>query len=424
MNFKEDFLHYIWQYKLFENRHLETTDSLPITIKYVGNYTQQAGPDFSEAQIYIDNQLWVGSVEIHKKSSEWYEHHHHLDDAYNNVILHVVWADDQVIFDKNNMPLTTLVIKPYVSKILLEKYQRLMLDKTWIYCENQLKDLSEINKINTLESVFVQRLAEKIKPFESHLNTLNGDWEQLLFVFLLKAFGLNMNGEVFFDIGKNLSFDWIKKERHQYQNLEALLFGQTQLMNQTHEDIYFRQLQENYKFLKTKYKIEKTEVIVNFYKLRPDNFPTIRLSQMAKLYHQEPHVFEKLIKNDLFETKKLLKNIKVSNYWQTHYVFDKSVPSRNHYLSDNFIDLLLINVILPMKYLYFQHFGKDLSEEIITFYSEIKKEKNTVVEKFESFGLSVNNALESQAVVHLKRNYCNKRQCLQCVIGKSLMGKS
>lgn len=424
MDFKENLLHFIWQYKLFESRHLQCTDGSSITIKHVGNFTQSAGPDFSEAQIIIDGQLWVGSVEIHKKASEWYEHQHHLDHAYNNVILHVVWEDDQVIFDGNNVPLSTLVLKPYVSKILLEKYHQLMQDKTWIYCENQLNELPQIIKTQTLESVFIERLAHKIQPFEEQLSLLNGDWEQLLFMFLLKAFGLNINGEAFFDIGKNIAFEWFKKERHQLLHLEALLFGQTQLIHQTHEDLYFRQLKEAYAFLNSKYKWDIPQIQINFFKLRPDNFPTIRLSQLANLYHQEPHVFEKLIKNDLFETKKFLKKIKVSDYWQTHYIFDKSVPKRNHYLSENFIDLLLINVVLPVKYLYFQHLGKDLSEDIINFYSDIKKEKNSVVDKFESFGMTINHAMDSQAVVHLKKHYCEKRLCLHCVIGKSLMGKT
>jgi len=422
MKFNENFLHFIWQHKLFETRHLECSDGSKIIIKNVGKYTQMSGPDFSEAQIYIDNQLWVGSVEIHKQSSEWYDHQHHLDAAYNNVILHVVWEDNQIIYDQNNVPLMTLCLKPLVSKILLDRYQQLIADKSWIYCENQLKDLPEITKINTFESVFIERLSEKIKPFEASLKSTNNDWEQVFFQHLMKAFGLNVNGESFFDIGKHLNFDFIKKERHQILHLEALLFGQTTLLNQQNEDNYYKMLQNTCAFLKNKYQWQSALVHVHFYKLRPDNFPTIRLAQLAQLYHQELHVFESLIKYDLNETKKILKSIQVSNYWQNHYVFDKPVNKRKHQLSDDFIDLLLINIILPMKFLYFQSQGKDISDDIISNYYEIKKEKNNIIDKFEHFGLSIQNALESQAAIHLKKNYCEKKQCLSCIIGKYLMG--
>ena len=424
MHFKEDFLHFVWQYKLFESRHLETTDQQAIVIKHVGHYTQLSGPDFSEAQIYIDQQLWVGSLEIHKKSSEWYDHQHHLDPAYDNVILHVVWDDDQVVFDKHNQPLTTLCIKPYVSKILIQKYQQLMADKSWIFCENQLKNIPEINRIQAFENLFVERLSQKMMPYENLLKTLHGDWEHLLFVFLMKAFGLNINGEVFFDMGKKISFDWIKKERHDLTSLEALLFGQTQILKTNFQDNYFSQLKKTYTFLKNKYQINELIHQVHFYKLRPDNFPTIRLSQLAQIYHQEAHVFELLIKSNMDLSRKFLRKIMPSIYWQTHYVFDKTVNHRQHQLSDNFIDLLFINVILPIKYFYYQNQGKDLADEIIVQYSQMKKENNQVIKKFESFGLPIKDALDTQAAIQLKKHYCDHRLCLNCHFGKFFMGKN
>jgi hypothetical protein len=424
MKFNENFLHFIWQHKLFESRYLQCTDGSTLVIKNVGKYTQLSGPDFSEAHIYIAHQLWVGSVEIHKQSSEWYDHQHHLDSAYNNVILHVVWEDNQIIYDQNNRAINTLCLKPYVSKILLDRYQQLMADKSWIYCENQLKDLPEIVKVNTFESVFIERLSEKIKPFETSLNSSKGDWEKVLFQYLMKAFGLNINGESFFEISNQINFDWIKKERHQISHLEALFYGQTQILNQNHEDQYFKTLKRTHEFLKGKYQCNRHLVNVHFYKLRPDNFPTIRLAQLAQLYHQAQHVFESLIKTDLNATKNILKTIHVSDYWQTHYVFDKVVSKRKHHLSDAFIELLLINVILPMKFFYFQNQCKDLSDEIISDYAALKKEKNSIIDKFDHHGLPAENALESQALVHLKKHYCEKRQCLHCVIGKHLMGKA
>ena len=419
---KEDFLHYLWKFKKFDTLNLKTSNKEEVTITHVGQYLELAGPDFFNAQITIGNQKWAGNVEIHLKSSDWYVHHHERNSGYENVILHVVWEHDTEIFRKDNTEIPVLEISQYVDKNTIANYQSLMTPKSWIYCEKQLKEVSDFTLKNWQERLFFERLERKSKPIYELLEQTNNDWEAVLFSLLAKNFGLNTNGDNFYQNAKSIPFTIIRKECSEVENLEALLFGNAGLLDLEKEDNYFKDLKIRYFYLLHKYQMEKMNLApVQFFKHRPDNFPTIRLSQLANLYHSYHNLFSKIsdlnsVKNgyDLFQ-------ISCSSYWENHYQFDKESPKKRKTLSKSFVDLIIINTIIPIQFAYAKSIGKEISENLIQLLMDVHPEKNAIIDKFTSFGLKTTNAFETQSLLQLKNEYCLKSKCLDCAVGVELM---
>ncbi|HBK82955.1 MAG TPA: DUF2851 domain-containing protein [Flavobacterium sp.] len=421
---KEDFLHYIWLNKRLDITNLKTTDGHKIEILNFGHYTQQAGPDFFNAQLIIDNQQWAGNLEIHVKSSDWFLHNHETDANYNNVILHVVWEHDSDVYRKDNSKLPVLELKKYISKLEIEKYLNLTTTKSWIFCENDIASIDKTIFSNWLERLYFERLETKIIPFQDLLNQTNSDWEATLFCMLAKNFGLNINGKSFFELAQSIPFHIIKKESSQLMHLEALFFQNANLLSTEKQDVYAIELQEKAKYLHHKYQMSFVEITpVQFFKLRPDNFPTIRLAQLAMLYHTKPTLFLELI---LANTKEEIYNIfsiAPSKYWNTHYNFDKESAVKSKKISTSFIDLLIINTIIPLKFLYAKSNGKEIMENLLELIQSIKPEKNVTTQKFSNFNMPSTNALHSQALLQQKNEYCNKKKCLQCSVGVTLLKK-
>lgn len=419
---KEDFLHYLWKFKKFDTSNLKTSNGENLTIQNAGNYLQLAGPDFFNAQITIANQKWAGNVEIHIKSSDWYAHHHERDDAYDSVILHVVWDHDTEIFRKNNSEIPVLELKNYVQTPVLERYQYLVLPKSWIFCEKQIGQMDSFVLNNWKERLFFERLERKSKIISELLTQTNQDWEAVLFCMLAKNFGLNTNGELFLKMAQAIPYATIRKESFEVKNLEALLFANVGLLNTAKEDNYYKDLKARFDFLEHKYQLQKSLFEpVQFFKHRPDNFPTIRLSQLANLYGSQQHLFTKIIEaksvKDIYELFK----ISVSEYWQTHYQFDKESPKKSKKLSQAFIDLILINTIIPLQFAYAKSQGKEIAESLISFLQEVAAERNSIIQKFNTFGLESKNAFDTQSLLQLKNEYCNKSDCLSCAIGIELL---
>lgn len=419
---KEDFLHHIWQFKKFDFSNLETIQGEKLVILNSGHYLQKAGPDFFNSQIIIGDQKWAGNVEIHLKSSDWYVHHHENDSNYDNVILHVVWDHDTEVFRKDNSEISVLEIKNYVSKKTLENYLNLVSAKTWIFCEREIVNVNDFVFKNWQEKLFFERLERKSIPIQKILKETENDWETTLFCLLAKSFGLNTNGEIFLKIAQSIPFSIIRKESFEVENLEALFFGRSGLLEFENEDLYFKDLKFRYNYSVTKYQLAKVYVDpIQFFKHRPDNFPTIRLSQLASLYHSRLNLFSSLINAETLPEYYKIFKVEVSEYWKTHYQFDKNSPKKKKALSTSFIDLLLINTIIPLKFAYAKSQGKDISEELIYLLEEIQAEKNVIIEKFSNFGIQSKNAYESQSLLQLKNEYCNHKRCLECSIGLELM---
>ncbi|RAR47528.1 DUF2851 family protein [Flavobacterium lacus] len=419
---KEDFLHYVWQYKKFAFANLKTVSNQELTIIHSGYYIQQAGPDFFNAQVVIDNQKWAGNIEIHLKSSDWYVHHHETDMNYDNVILHVVWEHDTEVFRKNNTAIPVLELKKHVSKEVLQQYKQLFTQKTWINCESQLTVVDDFTLSNWKERLFFERLEKKATEVEKLLQKNTFDWEATLFQLLAKSFGLNTNGEAFLKMAESIPYTVIKKERFEVENTEALFFGSTGLLEEQNEDAYYNSLKKRWNYLKHKHQLKIDYYqSVQFFKHRPDNFPTIRLAQLAQLVLQQHSLFQVLIRvNSIHEMYQFF-DCNVSEYWKSHYVFDRLHAKKNKKISKNFIDLLILNCILPIKFAYGHANGNVMPEELIALASEIPSEKNSVIEKFNHFGLISKNSYHSQSFLQLKNEYCATNKCLNCAIGQKLI---
>jgi hypothetical protein len=419
---KEDFLQHVWQHKKFAVTQLQTTTGESIQILNSGQYLQQTGPDFFNAQLIIGNQKWAGNIEIHLKSSDWYLHNHEKDTNYDSVILHVVWEYDIPIFRKNNTEVPTLELKKYVELADLHKYQSLTTQKAWIYCENDISKVNDFIFRNWQERLYFERLERKATEIKQLLQVSNNDWEAILFYLLAKNFGLNTNGILFQNMAKSIPFSVIRKESFAIENLEALFFGQANMLEANFQDNYTNKLQHDYNYLIKKYKITKNVFDkVEFFKHRPDNFPTIRLAQLAALYFKEHNLFSKIISFNVISELYDLFKVEVSNYWETHYNFDKTSVLKKKKMTNSFIDLILINTILPIRFAYEQSIQKQSSAEIIELIEAIQPEKNIIVDRFATIGIVAENAFQTQSLLQLKKEYCDHKKCLQCAIGIHLL---
>jgi hypothetical protein len=419
---KEDLLHYLWKFQKFNTLDLKTTAGEVILIVSVGQYLELAGPDFFNAQLIIGNQKWAGNIEIHINSSDWYHHHHEQDSAYENVILHVVWQHDAEIFRRNNIEIPVLELQSYVDPKLLTSYTALRSPKSWIYCENQLEGFSNFILNNWLERLFFERLERKSTPILELLKQTNSDWEAVLFLLLAKNFGLNTNGESFLAIANAIPFSVIRKESFNLENLESLFLGSAGFLNGPVEDTYAIDLQFRYHYLLNKYQLERPIIAnIQFFKHRPDNFPTIRLAQLAALYHSNQNLFSNLIEMRSVKEIETILSSSISHYWLTHYQLDRLSPYKKKPLSKSFKDLLIINTIVPLQFAFAKSQGREITEGVLQLLKEIKAEKNTILDKFKLVGFLANNAFESQSLLQLKNEYCTKSNCLQCAIGIELL---
>lgn len=419
---KEDFLHYIWLNKKLDVLNLKTVLGEKVTILHSGSFLQQAGPDFFNAQILIGTQKWAGNIEIHINSSDWYLHNHEKDDAYNNVILHVVWQHDTPIYRKDNTEIPTLELKNYVSETLIANYKNLLVSKQWIYCENNLAQVDDLIVTIWKEKLFLERLQRKAQVVFNLLEQSSNDWETVLFLLLAKNFGLNTNGEIFLKVAQSISFQIVRKEAVDEKLLEALFFGQANMLPQNAEDSYSIDLKSWYDYLKLKYNIAQSVYEnVQFFKHRPDNFPTIRLAQLAMLYHKQRNLFSQIIEAKSLKALLAIFDVSVSEYWKTHYNFEVQSKFKEKQLSESFIHLLIINTIIPIKFAYANSLGKDNLEALIALLAEIPAEKNSIIDKFTAIGLPSKSAFDTQSLLQLKNEYCNYKKCLQCSIGLQLL---
>lgn len=423
---QEDFLHYIWQYKKFELNNLLTTQHEELQVIAVGQHNHNAGPDFFNAQLNIAGQRWAGNVEIHIKSSDWFVHNHEQDKAYDNVILHVVYEHDTNVFRKDNTAIPTLELKNYIHKSLLHNYQSLMANQhKWINCENNFAEVNNFTLENWLERLYIERLQRKANHIETLLQASTNNWEAVLFMQLAKNFGLKVNAEAFYSMAQSIPFSVIRKVQSNQNQLEALLYGQAGMLQTDVENAYVNNLKKEYQFLKQKFQLDNNQVVqMQFFRLRPSNFPTIRISQLANLYHQHQSLFSKVIEaNSLKDFYKLFK-VATSEFWLTHYTFDKASKSTTKSLTKPFIDLLLINTILPIKFCYAKQKGNTaVEEEVLKIANAITSESNAIIIAFNSLKKVSKSAMNSQALIQLKTEYCDKNKCLQCAVGNALIIK-
>ncbi|ARV06265.1 hypothetical protein BTO04_05930 [Polaribacter sp. SA4-10] len=423
---KEEFLHYVWKYKLFSQKSLEIHSKEKIIVVKSGIYNTNSGPDFLNSQLKIESQLWAGNVEIHVKSSDWYLHQHEKDANYDAVILHVVWEHDTAVFMKNNKPIPTLVLKDLVDDNLLKNYQKLVLKQPdWIPCETQINTVESFTFNNWLERLYFERLANKSNSINQLLVASNNDFEAVLFQLIAKNFGLKVNAEAFLRLAKSIDFSIIRKERFNELVFSALLFGQAGFLEGNIQDEYHSQLKKEYEYLQHKYNLHP---IANrqfmFFRMRPSNFPTIRIAQLVSLFHQQENLFSKVIKIENLEGFYTLFSVGVNEFWKTHYTFESISKKSAKNLTKSFIDLLIINTIIPLKFLYQKSRGEVDEERIIKLIKQIKPEKNSIISKFSDLKINSTSAFETQSLLELRNNYCASKRCLKCAIGVKILNRN
>ena len=420
---KENLLHFVWKLKLFSSTNLQTTNGEIIEIISTGITNLNAGPDFLNAKLMINNQLWAGNVEIHLNSFDWYAHNHENDENYDSVILHVVWEHSVDVFRKTNQPIATLELKNYISKELLNNYQQLFSkNKNWINCEKDIASIDSFILTNWIERLYVERLENKSVQIHETVTKINNNWEAALFVLLAKNFGLKINAEAFLNFANSFDFSIVRKVSNNLEQLEALFFGQAGMLSKESESEYYKKLKGEYHFLQVKFQLTPiSNGQVHFFRLRPNNFPTIRLSQLAMVYYQHQNIFSKIIETENIEGFYKLFDLATTTFWESHYTFETTSNKSVKKITKPFIDLLLINTIIPLKFLYLQRLGKNDLSSALQIIAQIKPEKNEIISKFNELKIKSNTAFETQALLQLKNDYCNKQLCLNCAIGKELL---
>ncbi len=421
---REDFLHYLWKYKKFDFTNAETTQGEKVLLIDSGTHNFNSGPDFFNARLKIGGQVWAGNVELHTKASDWYFHQHEKDRNYDNVILHVVWEDDVEVQRPDKSQIPALSLKNLVAKDLIKGYRELFASsQNWINCEKSFKDVDDFTLRHWQERLYLERLEEKSILILDLLEKSGNDWEAVLFQMLAKNFGLNLNGDAFLSMAQSLDFSVVQKASQNNLQLEALLFGQLGLLEKQLNIPYFNRLKKEYSYLKHKYNLSNVGVIrPKYFRLRPDNFPNIRLSQLASLYFHHKNLFSVLIGSGSLNAIYEILNVETSIFWRKHFTFPKNHREKQKVLSTAFKDLVLINTIIPIRFCYSRARGNDEVDGLISLIEKTPSENNRIVQNFEKLRKScVENALHSQAMVQLKNTYCETNKCLECAIGVKLL---
>jgi hypothetical protein len=347
MNFPEEFLHFIWQFKLYGNQKLHSTIHERVEIIHQGILNKNAGPDFSNAKIQIADTIWVGNVEIHIKSSDWIVHQHQFDNAYENVILHVVYEDDIPIYRKDGTLLPVLIIKDLFPIYLLDNYEQLVTSANLFPCEKQIHLVDKILIDSFLARVLVERMVQKSVEVEQKLQSLKGDWDATFYHFLARSFGFKINALPMEILAQSLPHQLLAKHKDNPLQIEALIFGQAGFLNQKFNHQYPKQLKREYLFLKKKYQLKPIDISLwKFMRMRPQNFPTLRLAQFAALIVNSDHLFSKILNlNDQHNRTQLFENLPVHPFWETHYHFNKQAINVNLQLGKSSIHHIIINTL-------------------------------------------------------------------------------
>jgi Protein of unknown function (DUF2851) len=414
----ERLLHFIWQFQYFNKSELTTSTGEQVQILFAGQYNTNQGPDFSDAKIKIGKTTWAGTVELHIKTSDWKKHNHQSDSNYNNVILHVVWDNDEI----KDTSVPVIELKDRISKILLERYEELMNATSFIPCEKSIDTVKDITWKSWKDRLLVERLLRKSKIVETHLQQNNYHWEETFWWLLSKNFGMKVNTDAFEAIAKSVSINILAKHKSQIHQLEALLLGQAGLLGGDFKDDYPVMLQKEYKFYKSKYNLQPISNPVFFLRMRPGNFPTIRLAQLAMLIHDSAHLFSKIKEANSLKDVKEWFDVTANDYWHYHYQFDEIAAFKKKKLGAAMIDNIIINTIAPVLFAYGNcHNENKYKEKALRWLEETAAEKNVITKGFQQLKIENKNAFDSQALIELKNEYCSKKRCLECGVGNAIL---
>lgn len=418
----ERLLHFIWQFRYFQSTALCTTDGQPLEILHTGEHNSNQGPDFSNARIKLENTLWAGSVELHLKTSDWVKHGHSGDEHYDKIILHVVWEHD-TIFLPNNIPV--LALHNRVPNMMLEQYEQWMSSRQAVPCSTLAPSVSSLTWTTWKDRMLAERLQEKMKLVAKHLQQTNNHWEEVFWRMLCRYFGGAVNGESFEQLAVSLPVQVLSKHKNQINQLEALLLGQAGLLHKGFEELYPKMLFNEYQFLQKKYGLRVINKPPSFLRMRPVNFPTIRLAQLAMLIHQSHHPFAQLKEASSLSVVWKLFDVCANDYWNDHFKPDEKSNHQIKNMGRQTMQIIAINAIVPVLFAYGKMQGEEAQcVKALGWLQQIPAEKNQVVAPFLTMNADIKHAHDSQALLHLRQQYCDARRCLECAIGNSLFKKN
>lgn len=426
MSFPEDFLHFVWKFKLFDFKNLETELGDAFELLSVGIHNKHAGPDFEQAKIKIADTNWAGSVEIHIKSSDWDKHNHAVDAAYNNVILHVVYENDRAVFRQDGTALQTFVLKNRIPKDLEHRYRDLVENLNWIPCEKKITQLASFYIKNWFSRVLIERLEEKSIQVNHLVNEYKGSWDDAFYVMLARNFGFKTNALPFEMLARSLPQQLLAKHKNSSLQIEALIFGQAGFLNTDFTDVYPSKLKAEYQFLAAKYNLKPIDnYLWKFMRMRPQNFPTVRLAQFAALVVKSNHLFSKVLEmHRIKELHFLFENLPVSDYWETRFRFDKESAKTSRQIGNDSINNILLNTVSLFLFSYGKSIGKEyFISRAINLLESLPHETNHVTRGFSNMGITPEKADSSQAMLQLKKAYCDHKRCLSCGIGVKLINQ-
>ena len=419
----EILLHYVWQHQLMPLGTLRTTDGRVVEVIDAGLHNLNSGPDFFNAKIKIDGMLWVGNVEIHKFASDWHRHSHDDDEAYNNVILHLCEKVDAEIRTPNGRLLPQMEIS--VPKYVSDNYRELLLADTYPPCYRIIPELSNLMMHSWLSTLAIERLQQKTERIERYLSLANGDWEYVFFIALARSMGFGVNSDAFERWAFSVPLTQVGHHRDDTLQVEAFFFGQAGWLSDTsvrpeQKDSYFVRLQQEYNFLKNKFSLHPIDPILwRFLRMRPQNFPTIRMAQLVNLFVCHHLTLRKIVETkDIKQLRKLF-NSGVTEYWETHYTFGREGEKKTKTLQKKSIDLLLINVVAPVLFAYGREkMDDDICERAFNILETLPAENDNITRHWQHAGLNVDSAADSQALIQLRTQYCDRKDCIHCRIGR------
>ncbi len=419
----EEFLQFVWENGIFHKNDLQTADGRSLKIISTGKRNTDSGPDFFNARIQIDETVWAGNVEIHRKASDWKKHNHHEDKSYDNVILHVVEEFDEQVLRTNGQKVPVFVFQ-YADQYKMN-YRKLLDAQTWIACENYFHKVDPVVLHLGFNRLMVDRLESKTADIVEKLTKNNNNWNETFYQILARAFGFKVNAVPFELLAKAVPLKLLGKHRNSVFQLEAMLFGASGLLNeQLIGDDYFLKLRDEFSFLYNKYKLAPIEShLWKFMRLRPANFPTVRISQLAALVHRSHHLFSQITETASLEELRKLFRVKASGYWNSHFRFNRDTPKHlQRELGDEAINTLIINVVVPFLFVYGEQQNRDhLKNRALEFLEQLPAENNSIIKNWQKLGVEARSAFDSQALLQLKNRFCEKKKCLNCQIGNKLV---
>lgn len=421
----EAFLHHIWKHRLYEPEQLQTTEGEPIQVLHPGRHNHDAGPDFFDARLQIGDTLWAGNVEIHRQASDWRQHGHHTNPAYNNVILHLVDRPDATAYNSLGAPVLTAKL-PYPAG-LLENYQQLLQNDAWVACQDRLAEIDPFVVRFWLGQLAIERLQRKHADIENLLSTNHNNWEETFYQHLARSLGTHVNAAPFEQLARSVPQTMLAKNKDQLLRLEALLFGQAGMLHEAspQPEPYYQSLQQEYHHLKAKYQLRPLEHSQwKYMRLRPANFPTVRIAQLAALVHQSEHLFARVLQTPSLADLQQFFDVEASVYWQTHYNFFRPSKASPKKLGKTAFDTLVVNAIVPILFAYGRYRNDEqYTNRAMEYLEALAPESNHTTDRWRALGMVPRNAAESQALLELKNQYCETRQCLRCAIGSKLVAK-